>query len=68
MATYESNEVQISVYKWDKHKKPSLVIGERGKGFSVATFNSEKSAEEFVNAFNVFLFGCEGQEHESNKK
>lgn len=37
MATYESNEVQISVYKWLKHKKPSLVIGEKGSGFSVAT-------------------------------
>ena len=52
---YDCNGIRIGVYHIPKHKRPSLVVGNGNEMKVVASFNSEKSAEEYELYLEVIL-------------
>lgn len=62
---YERNGVRVGMSHLPDHKRPVLAVGNEHGFIIVASFSSERTAEQYENYMRTLLYGLvEEQEHE----
>lgn len=62
---YERNGVRVGMCHLSDHKRPVLAVGNEQGLIIVASFSSERTAEQYENYMRTLLYGLvKEQEHE----